>query len=217
MWIGLITIAGVVDDRALIALMRAIATGGCGVASQLLTATPELASARLVAAGATRATAAEFFLTDCGVYLYAGHTALHVAAAAYNIEFARMLVGEGANVRAKNRRGAEPLHEAARGGPGSNGWDPQRQAAMVSYLIEAGADPDAVATGGVTPLHRAVRNRCAAAVRALLDAGADPCRANNSGSTANMLARWTTGRGGSGSPESKAEQDEILSLLARTD
>lgn len=80
-----------------------------------------------------------------------------------------------------------------------------------------GADPDAVATGGVTPLHRAVRNRCAAAVRALLDAGADPHRANNNGSTAIMLAQWTTGRSGSGSPEAKAEQEKILSILALTD
>jgi Ankyrin repeats (many copies) len=86
------------------------------------------------------------------------------------------------------------------------------------YLIDVGADPDAVAAGGVTPLHRAVRNRCAAAVRALLDAGADPQRPNNNGSTAIMLARWTTGRPGSGSPEAKAEQDKILSILnARTD
>jgi ankyrin repeat protein len=216
-WNRLVTIAGVVDDRALIKLMRAIAVGDRTVASQLLTATSDLAVARLVAAGATRATAVEFFLADCGVYMYAGHTALHVAAAAYDTEFARELVGDGANVQAKNRRGAEPLHEAVRGGPGSPGWDPLRQAAMVAYLIAAGADPDALATGGVTPLHRAVRNRCSAAVSALLDAGADPSRTNNNGSTAIMLARWTTGRGGTGSPDAKAEQDKILSILALTD
>jgi ankyrin repeat protein len=145
--------------------------------------------------------------------VYAGHTALHVAAAAYEIEFARTLVGAGAEIDAKNRRGAEPLHEATSGGPGSPGWDPARQVAMVAYLIEAGAVVDAVADGGVTPLHRAVRNRCAAAVRALVDAGADPERPNNSGSTAIMLAHWTTGRGGSGSPEAKAEQSAILSIL----
>ncbi len=103
--------AWVVEDGALITLMRAISFGDRGVASQLLAMTPELALARLVAAGATRATAVEFFLPDCGVYMYAGHTALHVAAAAYNTEFARQLVWEGANVQAKNRRGAEPLHE----------------------------------------------------------------------------------------------------------
>ncbi len=194
-------------------LMRAISSGDGRVASRLLEATPELALARLVATGATRATAAEFFLADCGVYMYAGHTALHVAAAAYNREFARRLIGAGADVQAKNRRGAEPLHEAVSGGPGSRGWDPSRQAAMVVYLIDAGADPDAVAAGGVTPLHRAVRNRSAAALRALLDAGADPHRPNSRGSTAIMLAHWTTGRGGSGSPEAKAEQDMILSIL----
>ena len=213
---GLVTIVRVVDDRALITLMRAISSGDRGVASQLLAATSELGVARLVATGANRARAAEFFLPDCGVYMYAGHTALHVAAAAYDTGFARKLVGAGANVRAKNRRGAEPLHEAVSGGPGSRGWDQRRQAAMVAYLIGAGADPDAVASGGVTPLHRAVRNRCSAAVRALLDAGADPHRANNSGSTAIMLARWTTGRGGSGSPAAKAEQDKILSILSLT-
>jgi Ankyrin repeats (many copies) len=205
--------ARVVEDRALITFMRAISSGDGGAASQLLAATPELASARLVTSGATRATAAEFFLPDCGVYMYAGHTALHVAAAAYDTELARKLVGEGAEVQARNRRGAAPLHEAVGGGPGSRGWDPRRQVAMVAYLIEVGADPDAVATGGVTPLHRAVRNRCAAAVRALLDGGADPHRPNTNGSTAIMLAQWTTGRSGSGSPEAKAEQHEILSIL----
>jgi hypothetical protein len=205
--------ARVVEDRALITFMRVISSGEGEVASQLLAANPELASARLVTAGATRATAAEFFLADCGVYMYAGYTALHVAAAAYDTEFARKLVGDGAEVRARNRRGAEPLHEAVSGGPASRGWDPRRQVATVTYLIEAGADPDAVATGGVTPLHRAVRNRCTGAVRALLDAGIDPHRANNNGSTAMMLARSTTGRSGSGSPEAKAEQEEILSIL----
>ncbi len=202
-----------VDDGALIGLMRAISSGDTEVASQLLAATPELAVARLVATGATRAAAEEFFLRERGVSMYKGHTALHVAAAAYDIAFARALVGAGADVSAKNRRGAEPLHEAVSGGPGSDAWNPRRQAAMVTCLIDAGADPNAVASGGVTPLHRAVRNRCAAAVRALLDAGADPHRTNDNGSTAIMLTDWTTGRGGSGSPDAKAEQAKIRSML----
>jgi hypothetical protein len=197
----------------LITFMRAIASGDREAASRLLTATPQLAVTHLVA-GATRATPEEFFLQECGVYMYAGHTALHVAAAAYDSAFARELVGAAADVRAKNRRGAEPLHEAVSGGPGALTWDPPRQAAMVAYLIEAGADPDATAAGGVTPLHRAIRNRCSAAVRALLDAGADPHRSNERGSTAMMLARWTTGKGGSGSPAAKAEQAKIVSMLA---
>jgi hypothetical protein len=84
---------------------------------------------------------------------------------------------------------------------------------VIVYLVAAGADPNALAAGGVTPLHRAVRNRCAAAVEALLIAGADPSMANKSGSTALDLARWTTGRGGTGSSESRAEQRRIIELL----
>jgi hypothetical protein len=201
-----------VDDRALIELMRAIASLDPRASATMLAASPALAVAR-IAMGATRQSPEEFFLADCGVYVYAGHTALHVAAAAHDAPMARELVAAGAEVRAKNRRGAEPLHEAVSGGPGSPTWNPQQQAAMVTYLIEAGADPDALAKGGVTPLHRAVRNRCSAAVRALLVAGADPHRPNDNGSTAIVLARLTTGRGGSGSPEAKVEQELILSIL----
>jgi hypothetical protein len=50
-------------------------------------------------------------------------------------------------------------------------------------------------------------------VQALLDAGADPSRANDNGSTAFMLTEHTTGRGGTGSPEAKAEQEKIIRLL----
>ena len=75
---------------------------------------------------------------------------------------------------ARNRRGAEPLHAAAAGMPGSPDWDPQAQAATIARLIAAGADPNASDQGGATPLHKAVRTRCAAAVKALIDGGADP-------------------------------------------
>jgi hypothetical protein len=70
---------------------------------------------------------------------------------------------------------------------------------------------------GDTALHdRAVRNRCSAAVDALLRHGADRRLANDSGSTAFDLAHWTTGRGGSGSPEARAEQQRIVDRLADT-
>jgi hypothetical protein len=84
---------------------------------------------------------------------------------------------------------------------------------MIEYLIGVGSDPDAVATGGVTPLHRAVRNRCADAVRALLAAGADPNRPNAKGTTPIALARVTSGRSGSGSAAARAEQARIVALL----
>ena len=147
--------------------------------------------------------------------VYEGDTALHAAAFSYDPEMARELVTRGADIRATNRRGAEPLHAAVIGVPGSAHWNPPQQRAVILYLIEAGADPNATAAGGVTPLHRAVRNRCSAAVEALLSGGADPHLENDRGSTASDLARWTTGRGGTGSAEAKAEQGIIIELLDR--
>jgi ankyrin repeat protein len=113
----------------------------------------------------------------------------------------------------RNRRGAEPLHYAVDGIPGSRYWNPGAQAATVAALIEAGADPNAIDKSGVAPLHRAVRTRCAAAVEVLLDRGADVRRKNNNGSTPMQLATANTGRGGTGSPEAKAQQGEIVRLL----
>src|SRR5258708_8500709 len=84
---------------------------------------------------------------------------------------------------------------------------------MPLYLIEAGADPNAPAADGVTPLHRVVRNRCSAAVEALLRTGSNPRLRNDRGSTASDLAHWTTGRGGTGSAAAKAEQRIIIELL----
>jgi ankyrin repeat protein len=200
------------SDQELLAFMRAIADGDETTALRSLAEAPQLATARLTT-GATRATSEEFFLDRRHLQLYAGDTALHVAAASYDTAFARKLIAAGADVRARNRRGATPLHAAVIGVPGSSSWDPRRQAAVIRYLISAGAEPDDPAAGGVTPLHRAVRNRCSAAVRVLLDAGADRHRPNDNGSLAIDLARSPTGRGGAGSPEAKAEQVKILGLL----
>jgi hypothetical protein len=200
------------DDATLITFARAIAQGDHARAVGLLAGAPELALARL-AVGATRHGAEDYFFDEINHHVYAGDTALHIAAAAYEAGLARDLVNAGAIVAAANRRGAEPLHYAVDGMPGSARWNPAAQQETVLCLIELGADPNAVDKKGTTPLHRAVRNRCAAAVKALLDAGADPHSTNGRGSTAMQLARWTTGRGGSGSAHARAQQQEILRLL----
>jgi hypothetical protein len=200
------------SDAALMTLVRTIVTADDIVASHLLAVNPALAKARFQI-GATRQTAETFYLNEIGHYIYAGDTALHLAAAAYHQEIVPKLIATGANVRAKNRRGAEPLHYAVDGRPGARTWNPPAQAATVARLIASGADPNAVDKGGVTPLHRAVRTRCAAAVKALLEGGADPRRKNNSGSTPMLLATQNTGRGGSGSSEAKAQQELIVQLL----
>jgi hypothetical protein len=200
------------SDAALMVLVRAIVAGDTTTVFQLLTASPGLATAR-AEDGATRQNATAYHLEEIGHYLYAGDTALHVAGAAYRRDLARRLVDEGADVHAKNRRGAQPLHYAVDGAPGSPTWNPDAQAATVAYLIEAGADPNATDRSGVAPLHRAVRTRCTGAVQALLNGGADPRLKNKSGSTPMTLATQNTGRGGSGSLESKAQQEQIVRLL----
>jgi ankyrin repeat protein len=179
---------------------------------ELLAGAPELALACLA-----RQVAEEYFLDEIRHMVYAGDTALHLAAACYEADIARALVNAGASVAAANRRGAQPLHYAVDGGPGNARWNPVAQRATVLCLLQLGADPNAFDKNGTGPLHRAARNRCAAAVTALLDGGADPHATNRNGSTAVQLARWTTGRPGTGSAEARAQREEILRLLQAAD
>jgi ankyrin repeat protein len=200
------------DESAFLGFVRVIAASDVSLAQQLLAATPSLARAHLDE-GASRQGSTDYYLSDIEHYVYAGDTALHVAAAGYQLLIARSLVAAGADVSARNRRGAQPLHYAAEGHPGLSVWNPEAQAATIAYLISAGADPNATDKSGVAPLHRAVRTRCAAAVHALIDGGADPRRPNRNGSTPMGLATQNTGRGGTGAPQSKAQQHEIVRLL----
>jgi Ankyrin repeats (many copies)/Ankyrin repeat len=201
------------DDAELMALARAIVSADDAVVMRMLTSNPALASARF-AEGATRQGANVYYFEECG-YIYQGHTALHVAASVYRSPIVRQLIAAGADIRARNRHGAEPIHLAATGVPGSPTWNPSAQAETIACLIAAGADPSALDKRGVAPLHRAVRTRCAAAVSALLEAGADPSQRNGNGSTPMLLARRNTGRGGSGSPAAKEQQERIVVLLRR--
>jgi ankyrin repeat protein len=198
-------------DAALMRLARSIIAGDDAATVRQLAAAPALARASFEE-GATRQNA-KAYLDALGRYVFAGDTALHVAAGAYRTAIVQALIAQSADVRARNRLGAEPLHGAAMGQPGSPDWDPQAQAATIACLIAAGADPNAVDKHGVTPLHRAVRTRCAAAVAALIAGGADARRKNKNGSTPMRLATQTTGRGGSGSPAAKAQQAEIVQIL----
>jgi len=200
------------DDQPVVMLMREIVAGDTAAVTQSLAASPALASSSL-RRGATRQSTQYFFFYEIAHYLYAGDTPLHAAAAAHRKEFVSELLSKGADVGARNRRGAQPLHYAADGMPGSGHLDSSAQRDTIITLLEAGADPNAVDKSGVTPLHRAIRNRCSLAARALIEGGADVRLPNGSGSTPIELAHWTTGRGGSGSSIAKAEQKVILRLL----
>lgn len=193
-------------------LLRAIAARDRGVAAQLIAGSPTLACQALDI-GATRADESSYYFEAIARFVYAGDTPLHIAAAAYDTGITEQLVARGANVRARNRRGTEPLHYAADGNPGSDRWNPEAQSATIAYLIQAGANPNAKDNSGVAPLHRAVRTRCAAAVRALLVSGADTLGRNKRGSTPLHLAVQNTGRGGTGSVAARAEQQAIIRLL----
>jgi hypothetical protein len=201
-----------VSESELLNFIRLIVAGDSNAAKDALRKTPALAT-QPVAAGATRSTAREYFFNEMLHYLAKGDTALHMAAAAYQVPIAKMLIAKGADPRARNRLGAEPLHYACDGVPGSKHWNPKAQAAVIKLLIKARANPNAFNKLGVAPLHLAVRNRCAAAVKALLAGGANPKLKNKSGSTPAKLAMMTTGRGGSGSQEAKAQQAIIVRLL----
>lgn len=159
--------------------------------------------------GATRGTAEEFFINEIAHYLNAGDTGLHMAAAAFRRPMAELLVAHGADVHARNRHGAQPLHYAT----DTNHQDPEAQVGTIEYLLSVGADPNSADRHGVTPLHRAVRTRSLPAVRTLLDGAAAATARNKSGSTPLHLAVQTTGRPGSGSEHAREQQEGIIRIL----
>jgi ankyrin repeat protein len=202
------------DDHALLALFEAIASRDHAETVRRLSLSPRLACIPIRIA-ASRQDGETFFLDAVRHHVYAGDTALHLAGASYQQELAETLVAQGADVRARNRRGAEPLHYAADGGPDTAHWDPVAQREVIVFLIAAGADPNAWDKSGVAPLHRAVRNRCSAAAGALIDNGADPRLKNKSGSTPLHLAVQPTGKSNSGSEACQREQRRLIALLLR--
>jgi len=193
---------------AFLDFVRLVVNGETDDVSRHLADSPAFATAPSDV-GATRQDASTFFFSEIAHYLYVGDTALHMAAAAFRRPVAVLLVRHGADCRAKNRRGAEPIHYAA----DANHWDPTAQAETIQYLLSVGADPNALDGSGVAPLHRAVRTRSLPAVRALLDGGANSRAPNKAGSTPLHLAVLTTGRGGSGSEHARQQQTDIIKLL----
>jgi len=166
---------------------------------------------------ANSTTAKAWLESQIAHWIYAGDTALHIAAAGYRLEIASMLLDAGADASAaKNHRSSQPLHYASDGHVESNSWDAKRQVRMIELLLKSGADIHARDKNGATPLHRAVRTRCADAVKCLLNAGSDATLKNKPGSTPFHLAVQNTGRGGSGAEKAKTAQREIIqSFLQR--
>jgi hypothetical protein len=119
---------GMGDSADLIGVIRAVDRRGARGGSEMIALLPELVAARV-------AREQEFFLSECSAQVYEGDTLLHVASFAYDSALARRLVELGADVRARNRRGGEPLHAATIGGPGSSSWDPHQQCEIIVFLV----------------------------------------------------------------------------------
>jgi hypothetical protein len=144
-------------------------------------------------------------------WIYAGDTALHLAAAGYRLELVQLLLASGADPNSRtNHRQSGPLHYAADGYITGPVWNAKRQVQTIQCLLDAGADLNAQDKNGATPLHRAVRTRCAAAVKCLLERGGDATLKNKPGSTPFHLAVQNTGRGGSGAEAAREAQRVII-------
>src|SRR6476646_7229844 len=113
-----------------LSFFRSVAAGDLDAVTRQVAAAPALATTP-TKVGATRQGASDFFLRDIAHYVYAGDTALHIAAAAFHRPVAALLIDHGADCRARNRRGAEPLHYAA----DANHWNPTAQAETIEYLV----------------------------------------------------------------------------------
>ena len=147
-------------------------------------------------------------------WLYAGDSPFHLVAAAHRDTMVKPMLAAGGDPNVTGpHRNTRPLHYAADGVVGVEGWDPARQVRTLQALLKAGARLDAVDKNGATPLNRAVRTRSFAAVKFLLEAGADPTQPNESGSTPFHLAVQPTGRGGSGEPIAREAQRSMVELF----
>lgn len=110
-------------------------------------------------------------------------TALHILTNQRNLRWMAFLIGQGANVNARDRRGITPLVLACN----------LNFVEGVQLLVDQRARVDEPNDAGETPLISAVHNRNLTLMRILLKAGANPDRADNSGRSARDYARLDGG------------------------
>lgn len=109
-----------------------------------------------------------------------GFTPLHLAAYFGRVEVAIWLVDAGADVDAvsDNPNRLRPLHAAVAA----------RNAAIVTLLLDGGAEPDARQAGGFTALMAAAKHGDVEIIRALVTSCADPTVLSDDGLTAGDMA-----------------------------
>ncbi len=102
-------------------------------------------------------------------------TPLHFAVDRVQIDIVKLLLARGADVSARDRQGATPLHHAA---------DNRGAHAIIEALVSAGAEVNATNRYGFTPLFGAAQAGQLTNVQALLAAKADPRMASPGNITA---------------------------------
>ena len=115
-----------------------------------------------------------------------GNTPLHFASgSSWDLAVTTVLLAAGADVNARNQRGATPLHMAAR-----SNHNPE----VVAELVRAGADLNARDVEGNTPLHASRLFGYPPVVHLLLELGGDPTLVNDEGQVADPMdcGYWNT-------------------------
>ena len=114
-------------------LLRAILNDDRARAKELLKADRSLATCQI--------DEARLYESQIFHWMYVGDTALHLAAAGYRVEIARLLLAAGADPNSTtNHRQSGPLHYAADGYVNGPVWDAKSQVKTIECLLAAGAD-----------------------------------------------------------------------------
>ena len=117
--------------------VRQVVSGDIDEVSRRLAASPSLAAAP-AEVGAARQGAPDFFFTEIAHYLYAGDTALHVAAWRANHDVVRELIARRAPLNALDSKGRSAMMLAVKACVDSY-WMGRRQPDSVKALLDAGA------------------------------------------------------------------------------